>query len=124
MAEESEEPSDGMTQPSREKPPWWKKLSQTCKAAWRWCKAAWRQCKEWMGGFPLFGAIAVWAFLGIIAFLLAVWCLGGVLVWQLKLDPEKSGGKHRQDCPDPCRRRGRGGLPGDQVPGTAAGRTG
>ena len=42
-----------------------------------------------MGGFPLFGAIAVWAFLGIIAFLLAVWCLGGVLVWQLKLDPEK-----------------------------------
>ena len=89
MAEESEEPSDGMTQPSREKPPWWKKLSQTCKAAWRWCKAAWRQCKEWMGGFPLFGAIAVWAFLGIIAFLLAVWCLGGVLVWQLKLDPEK-----------------------------------
>ena len=89
MAEESGEPSDGMTQPSREKPPWWKKLSQTCKAAWRWCKAAWRQCKEWMGGFPLFGAIAVWAFLGIIAFLLAVWCLGGVLVWQLKLDPEK-----------------------------------
>ena len=36
---------------------------------------------------------------------------------------QEAGGKHRQDRPDPCRRRGRGGLPGDQVPGTAAGRT-
>lgn len=70
MAEEPGEPSDGMTQPSREKPPWWKKLSQTCKAAWRWCKAAWRQCKEWMGGFPLFVAIAIWVVLA--AVLLAV----------------------------------------------------
>ena len=35
----------------------------------------------------------------------------------------EAGGKHRQDRPDPCRRCGRGGLPGDQVPGTATGRT-
>ena len=110
MAEESEEPSDGMTQPSREKPPWvrplwllsgfllllkvvwpwlstvlpqWgKKLSQKRKAAGRWRK-------EWMGGLPLFAAIAIWAVLGIIAFLLAMWWLGRVPFWQLKLDPEK-----------------------------------
>ena len=77
MAEESEEPSDGMTQPSREKPQWGKKLSQKCKAAWRRCKDS------------LFGAIAIWAVLGIIAFVLAMWGLGRVPVWQLKLDPEK-----------------------------------
>ena len=77
MAEEPGEPSDGMTQPSREKPQWWKKLSQKCKAAWRRCKDS------------LFGAIAIWAFLGIIAFVLAMWGLGRVPVWQLKLDPEK-----------------------------------
>ena len=110
MAEEPGEPSDGMTQPSREKPPWvrllcllpgfllvlvgslpwlstvlpqWgKKLSQKRKAAGRWCK-------EWMGGLPLFAAIAIWAVLGIIAFLLAMWWLGRVPFWQLKLDPEK-----------------------------------
>lgn len=70
MAEEPGEPSDGMTQPSREKPPWGKKLSQKCKAAWRWCKAAWRWCKEWMGGLPLFVAIAIWVVLA--AALLAV----------------------------------------------------
>lgn len=63
-------------------PQWGKKLSQKRKAAWR-------RCKEWVGGRSLFGAIAIWAVLGIIAFLLAVWCLGGVSVWQLKLDPEK-----------------------------------
>lgn len=91
MAEESGEPSDGMTQPSREKPPWvrllwllsgfllllvgswpwlstvlpqWgKKLSQKRKAAWRWCK-------ERMGGLPLFVAIAIWVVLA--AVLLAV----------------------------------------------------
>lgn len=86
MAEEPGEPSDGMTQPSREKTPWvrllpgfllllvgslpwlstvlpqWgKKLSQKRKAAGRWCK-------EWMGRLPLFAAIAIWAVLGIIAF--------------------------------------------------------
>lgn len=77
MAEESEEPSDGMTQQSQEKPQWGKKLSQKCKAAWRRCKDS------------LFGAIAIWAVLGIIAFVLAMWGLGRVPVWQLKLDPEK-----------------------------------
>ena len=107
MAEESGEPSDGMTQPSREKPQWvrllpgfllllvgllpwlstvlpqWgEKLSQKRKAAGRWCK-------EWMGRFPLFAAIAIWAVLGIIAFLLAMWWLGRVPFWQLKLDPRK-----------------------------------
>lgn len=110
MAEESGEPSDGKTQPSREKPPWvrlrrllpgfllvlvgllpwlstvlpqWgKKLSQKRKAAGRWCK-------EWMGRLPLFAAIAIWAVLGIIAFLLAMWWLGRAPFWQLKLDPEK-----------------------------------
>ena len=59
-----------------------KKLSQKRKAAGRWCK-------EWMGGLPLFAAIAIWAVLGIIAFLLAMWWLGRVPFWQLKLDPEK-----------------------------------
>ena len=77
MAEESGKPSDGMTQPSRENPQWGKKLSQKCKAAWRRCKDS------------LFGAIAIWAVLGIIAFVLAMWGLGRVPVWQLKLDPEK-----------------------------------
>lgn len=77
MAEESGKPSDGMTQPSREKPQWGKKLSQKCKAAWRRCKDS------------LFGAIAIWAVLGIIAFVLAMWGLGRVPVWQLKLDSEK-----------------------------------
>ena len=77
MTEEPGEPSDGMTQPSREKPQWGKKLSQKCKAAWRRCKDS------------LFGAIAIWAVLGIIAFVLAMWGLGRVPVWQLKLDPEK-----------------------------------
>ena len=65
MAEEPGEPSDGMTQPSREKPQWGKKLSQKCKAAWR-------RCKEWMGGLPLFAAIAIWAVLGIIAVLVVM----------------------------------------------------
>lgn len=82
MAEEPGEPSDGMTQPSREKPQWGKKLSQKRKAAGRWCK-------EWMGRLPLFAAIAIWAVLGIIAFLLAMWWLGRVPFWQLKLDPRK-----------------------------------
>ena len=63
-------------------PQWGKKLSQKRKAAGRWCK-------EWMGGLPLFAAIAIWAVLGIIAFLLAMWWLGRVPFWQLKLDPEK-----------------------------------
>ena len=79
MAEESEEPSDGMTQPSREKPQWGKKLSQKCKAAWR-------RCKEEMG--RLFVAIAIWVVLAIGAFLVATWWLGRVLPWQLKLDSE------------------------------------
>ena len=110
MAEKSEEPSDGMTQPSREKPQWvrllrllpgflfllvgslpwlstvlpqWgKKLSQKRKAAGRWCK-------EWVGRLSLFAAIAIWAVLGIIAFLLAMWWLGRAPFWQLKLDPQK-----------------------------------
>ena len=107
MTEEPGEPSDGMAQPSREKPQWvrlllgfllllvgllpwlstvlpqWgEKLSQKRKAAGRWCK-------EWMGGLPLFAAIAIWAVLGIIAFLLAMWWLGRVPFWQLKLDPRK-----------------------------------
>ena len=81
MTEKSEEPSDGMTQPSREKPQWWKKLSQKCKAAWR-------RCKEWAGRRSLFGAIAIWAFIAIGAFLLAMCWLGRVPPWQLKLDPE------------------------------------
>ena len=160
MAEEPGEPSDGMTQPSREKSPWvrllwllsgfllvlvgslpWLStvlpqwgtmlrqrgtiLWQWCLGSWQWVlflllrlsgfllllkvvwpwlstvlpqwgkklsqkrKAAGRWCKEWMGGLPLFAAIAIWAVLDIIAFLLAVWCLGGVSVWQLKLDPRK-----------------------------------
>ena len=42
-----------------------------------------------MGGFPLFAAIAIWAVLGIIAFLLAMCWLGRVPFWQLKLDPRK-----------------------------------
>lgn len=42
-----------------------------------------------MGGLPLFAAIAIWAVLGIGAFLLAMWWLGRVPFWQLKLDPEK-----------------------------------
>lgn len=155
MAEEPGEPSDGMTQPSREKPPWVRLLCllpgfllvlvgslpwlstvlpqwgtmlrqwgtilwQWCLGSWQWvlflllrlsgfllllkvvwpwlstvlpqwgkklsqkCKAAWRRCKD-----SLFGAIAIWAVLGIIAFVLAMWGLGRVPVWQLKLDPEK-----------------------------------
>lgn len=79
MTEEPGEPSDGMTQPSREKPPWGKKLSQKCKAAWR-------RCKEEMG--RLFVAIAIWVVLAIGAFLVATWWLGRVLPWQLKLDSE------------------------------------
>ena len=63
-------------------PQWGKKLSQKRKAAGRWCK-------EWMGRLPLFVAIAIWAVLGIIAFLLAMWWLGRVPFWQLKLDPRK-----------------------------------
>ena len=157
MAEEPEEPSDGMTQPSREKPQWvrllpgfllvlvgslpwlstvlpqwgtmlwqWgKSLRQWCLGSWQWVlfllwllpgflfllveswpwlstvlpqwgkklsqkrKAAGRWCKEWMGRLPLFAAIAIWAVLGIIAFLLAMWWLGRVPFWQLKLDPRK-----------------------------------
>ena len=160
MAEESGEPSDGKTQPSREKPPWvrlrrllpgfllvlvgllpwlstvlpqwgtmlrqWgKSLWQWCLGSWQWVlfllwllpgflfllvgslpwlstvlpqwgkklsqkrKAAGRWCKEWMGRLPLFAAIAIWAVLGIIAFLLAMWWLGRAPFWQLKLDPEK-----------------------------------
>ena len=160
MAEEPGEPSDGMTQPSREKPPWVRLLCllpgfllvlvgslpwlstvlpqwgtmlrqwgtilwQWCLGSWQWVlflllrlsgfllllkvvwpwlstvlpqwgkklsqkrKAAGRWCKEWMGGLPLFAAIAIWAVLGIIAFLLAMWWLGRVPFWQLKLDPEK-----------------------------------
>ena len=160
MAEEPEEPSDGITQPSREKPQWvrlrrllpgflllvvgslpWLStvlpqwgtmlrqrgtiLWQWCLGSWQWVlflllrlsgfllllkvvwpwlstvlpqwgkklsqkrKAAGRWCKEWMGGLPLFAAIAIWAVLGIIAFLLAMWWLGRVPFWQLKLDPEK-----------------------------------
>ena len=42
-----------------------------------------------MGGLPLFAAIAIWAVLGIIAFLLAMCWLGRVPFWQLKLDPRK-----------------------------------
>nr|WP_239458896.1 hypothetical protein [Bifidobacterium ruminantium] len=42
-----------------------------------------------MGRLPLFAAIAIWAVLGIIAFLLAMWWLGRVPPWQLKLDPRK-----------------------------------
>ena len=49
----------------------------------------WRPAKEWMGKLPLFVAIAIWAVLGIIAFLLAMWWLGRVPFWQLKLDPRK-----------------------------------
>ena len=157
MAEESGEPSDGMTQPSREKTPWvrllpgfllllvgslpwlstvlpqwgtmlwqWGKgLWQWCLGSWQWVlfllrllpgflfllvgslpwlstvlpqwgkklsqkrKAAGRWCKEWMGRLPLFAAIAIWAVLGIIAFFLAMWWLGRVPFWQLKLDPRK-----------------------------------
>ena len=157
MTEESEEPSDGMTQPSREKPQWvrllpgfllllvgslpwlstvlpqwgtmlwqWGKgLWQWCLGSWQWVlfllrllpgflfllvgslpwlstvlpqwgkklsqkrKAAGRWCKEWMGRLPLFAAIAIWAVLGIIAFLLVMWWLGRVPFWQLKLDPQK-----------------------------------
>ena len=160
MAEEPGEPSDGMTQPSREKPQWvrllwllpgflllvvgslpWLStvlpqwgtmlrqwgtiLWQWCLGSWQWvlflllrlsgfllllkvvwpwlstvlpqwgtklsqkCKAAGRWCKEWMGRLPLFAAIAIWAVLGIIAFLLTMWWLGRVPFWQLKLDPEK-----------------------------------
>lgn len=63
-------------------PQWGTKLSQKCEAAWR-------RCKEWAGRRSLFGAIAIWAFLGIIAFLLAMWWLGRVPFWQLKLDPRK-----------------------------------
>ena len=160
MAEEPGEPSDGMTQPSREKPQWvrllwllpgflllvvgslpWLStvlpqwgtmlrqrgtiLWQWCLGSWQWVlflllrlsgfllllkvvwpwlstvlpqwgkklsqkrKAAGRWCKEWMGRLPLFAAIAIWAVLGIIAFLLAMWWLGRVPFWQLKLDPRK-----------------------------------
>ena len=157
MAEESGEPSDGMTQPSREKPQWvrllpgfllllvgllpwlstvlpqwgtmlwqWgKSLWQWCLGSWQWVlfllwllpgflfllvgslpwlstvlpqwgkklsqkrKAAGRWCKEWMGRLPLFAAIAIWAVLGIGAFLLAMCWLGRVPFWQLKLDPRK-----------------------------------
>ena len=160
MAEEPGEPSDGMTQPSREKPQWvrllwllpgfllllvgslpWLStvlpqwgtmlrqwgtiLWQWCLRSWQWVlflllrlsgfllllkvvwpwlstvlpqwgtklsqkrKAAGRWCKEWMGRLPLFAAIAIWAVLGIIAFLLAMCWLGRVPFWQLKLDPRK-----------------------------------
>ena len=160
MAEESGEPSDGMTQPSREKPQWVRPLwllpgfllvlvgslpwlstvlpqwgtmlRQWGTILWQWCLGSWqwalflllrlsgfllllkvvwpwlstvlpqwgkklsqkrktagRWCKEWMGRLPLFAAIAIWAVLGIIAFLLAMWWLGRVPFWQLKLDPRK-----------------------------------
>lgn len=132
MTEEPGEPSNGMTQPSREKPQWGTMLRQWGTILWQWClgswqwalflllrlsgfllllkvvwswlstvlpqwgeklsqkrKAAGRWCKEWMGGLPLFAAIAIWAVLGIGAFLLAMWWLGRVPFWQLKLDPEK-----------------------------------
>lgn len=160
MTEEPGEPSDGMTQPSREKPPWvrllclllgfllvlvgslpWLStvlpqwgtmLRQWGTILWQWCLGSWqwvlflllrlsgfllllkvvwpwlstvlpqwgkklsqkrktagRWCKEWMGRLPLFAAIAIWAVLGIIAFLLTMWWLGRVPFWQLKLDPEK-----------------------------------
>lgn len=160
MTEEPGEPSDGMTQPSREKPQWVRPLWllpgfllvlvgslpwlstvlpqwgtmlrqwgtilwQWCLGSWQWAlflllrlsgfllllkvvwswlstvlpqwgeklsqkrKAAGRWCKEWMGGLPLFAAIAIWAVLGIGTFLLAMWWLGRVPFWQLKLDPEK-----------------------------------
>ena len=157
MTEEPEEPSDGMTQPSREKPQWvrlllgfllllvgllpwlstvlpqwgtmlwqWgKNLWQWCLGSWQWVlfllrllpgfllllvgslpwlstvlpqwgkklsqkrKAAGRWCKEWMGGLPLFAAISIWAGIAIGAFLLAMWWLGRVPPWQLKLDPRK-----------------------------------
>ena len=49
----------------------------------------WRPAKEWMEKLPLFVAIAIWAVLAIIAFLLAMWWLGHVPFWQLKLDPKK-----------------------------------
>lgn len=42
-----------------------------------------------MEKLPLFVAIAIWAVLAIIAFLLAMWWLGHVPFWQLKLDPKK-----------------------------------
>ena len=160
MAEESGELSDGMAQPSREKPPWVRPLWllpgfllvlvgslpwlstvlpqwgtmlrqwgtilwQWCLGSWQWAlflllrlsgfllllkvvwswlstvlpqwgeklsqkrKAAGRWCKEWMGRLPLFAAIAIWAVLGIGAFLLVMWWLGRVPFWQLKLDPRK-----------------------------------
>ena len=41
------------------------------------------------GGLPLFAAIAIWAGIAIGAFLLAMWWLGRVPFWQLKLDPKK-----------------------------------
>ena len=111
MAEKSGEPSDGMAQPSREKaqwvrplwllsgfllvlvgslpwlstvlPQWGKKLSQKCKAAGRWCKERMGRCKD-----SLFVAIAIWTGIAIGAFLVAMWWLGRVLPWQLKLDSE------------------------------------
>ena len=49
----------------------------------------WQPAKEWMGGLPLFAAIAIWAGIAIGAFLLAMWWLGRVPFWQLKLDPKK-----------------------------------
>ena len=41
------------------------------------------------GELPLFAAIAIWAGIAIGAFLLAMWWLGRVPFWQLKLDPKK-----------------------------------
>ena len=49
----------------------------------------WRPAKERMGKLPLFVAIAIWAGIAIGAFLLAMWWLGRVPFWQLKLDPRK-----------------------------------
>lgn len=57
--------------------------------AFRRPAVAWRPAKEWMEKLPLFVAIAIWAVLAIIAFLLAMWWLGHVPFWQLKLDPKK-----------------------------------
>lgn len=42
MAEESGEPSDGMTQPSREKPQWGTMLRQWGTILWQWCLGSWQ----------------------------------------------------------------------------------
>ena len=95
MAEGPREPLDSMTQQFN----WRKILGFLLLAAGCLClllgSRPWLSTvlpqwwKERMRKLPLFAAIAIWAVLGILAFLLAMWWLGRVPFWNLHLDAKK-----------------------------------